>query len=77
MARRASSRRSFTAAEREWPCWCSKDARAQAASALGVRTRIALETWKNVRLKADQNRLHCLRVLGAALLVTESAASPH
>ena len=50
---------------------------AQAACVLGVWTRTALETWKNVRLKLrTRTDSDCLRVLGAALLITESAASP-
>lgn len=50
---------------------------AQAACALGVRTRTALETWKNVRLKLrTRTDSECLRVLGAALLIAEPSASP-
>jgi len=49
----------------------------QAASALGIRTRTALETWRNVRLKLrTRTDSECLRVLGGALLVTEPADTP-
>ncbi len=77
-ARILASLFSFTAAEARMAVLVLEGRTlAQAASALGVRTRTALETWKNVRLKLrTRTDSDCLRVLGAALLITESAASP-
>ena len=73
-ARILASLFSFTAAEARMAVLVLEGRTlAQAASALGVRTRTALETWKNVRLKLrTRTDSDCLRVLGAALLITES-----
>jgi DNA-binding CsgD family transcriptional regulator len=77
-ARILASLFSFTAAEARMAVLVLEGRTlAQAACVLGVRTRTALETWKNVRLKLrTRTDSDCLRVLCAALLITESAASP-
>ena len=68
-ARILASLFSFTAAEARMAVLVLEGRTlAQAASALGVRTRTALDTWKNVRLKLrTRTDSDCLRVLGAAL----------